>query len=468
MPQFIDVFNDKTFNPAVWAGYQNSLPSLFRDELLNSEAITERPELATLFQEQVGGNYVVIPMVGDLPEDTPNNYDGYTNIESGELNTYASGRIVLGRSYSWQEKDFSKELTQEDFMEKIAAKTTKYWDKVHFNDILYTLNGIFNMSDGSQNRQFASYHTYDISVYNGADGNFGATTMNNALQQAVGDNSSIFKLSVMHSQIATNLENLHILEYAKYTDPQGFTRNVALGTVNGKRILITDRVPYKTVGVKAPVTAVNAVYELEITANAIKGDKLTFQGNTYVCGENKNWKVGTDVTADATALVKLLEKDFPEYTFTNAAGVITITQVKAKEETVPTLTIENATSGTLAATISETTKGVTGVTGSQGYIEYTTYVLGTGAIEHTACPVAKPAEPYRNPFLNGGTNYLVERNRNIYAPFGISFENRGVISPMKDDLENGKNWSLAFLQGKGGTAFINHRHIPIARIISRG
>ena len=47
----------------------------------------------------------------------------------------------------------------------------------------------------------------------------------------------------MHSAVATNLENLQLLEYLKYTDANGVQRNLALATWNGRTVLIDDEVP---------------------------------------------------------------------------------------------------------------------------------------------------------------------------------------------------------------------------------
>ena len=51
----------------------------------------------------------------------------------------------------------------------------------------------------------------------------------------------------MHSVVATNLENLKILAYAKYSDADGIQRDVALGTVNGRIVLIDDNMPTEEV-----------------------------------------------------------------------------------------------------------------------------------------------------------------------------------------------------------------------------
>lgn len=51
----------------------------------------------------------------------------------------------------------------------------------------------------------------------------------------------------MHSAVATNLENLQLLEYMKYTDKDGVQRNLALATLNGRAVLIDDGMPVEEV-----------------------------------------------------------------------------------------------------------------------------------------------------------------------------------------------------------------------------
>ena len=41
----------------------------------------------------------------------------------------------------------------------------------------------------------------------------------------------------MHSQVATNLENLQLLEYLKYTDANGIQRDLTLATLNGRTVI---------------------------------------------------------------------------------------------------------------------------------------------------------------------------------------------------------------------------------------
>ncbi len=47
----------------------------------------------------------------------------------------------------------------------------------------------------------------------------------------------------MHSEVATNLENMKLLKYMTQTDANGIERELSLGTWNGRIVLIDDNMP---------------------------------------------------------------------------------------------------------------------------------------------------------------------------------------------------------------------------------
>lgn len=248
------IFDSKNFNAEVFGAYVERTPNLNRNELIKSKAIRPRGDIAQMFKDQTGGNYAVIPMTGRIG-GTPLNYDGSTDITSKKLKTYTQGRIVVGRADSWVENDFSYDITGGvDFLEQVAQQLGEYWDTVDQNTLLSTLKGIFAMT-GAENLKFVNGHTLDISANTDAAGMFGATTLNNAMQQALGDNKAKFTLAIMHSAVATNLENLKLLEYMKYTDSQNIERSLALGTLNGRTVLIDDTMPTEEVAKTADTEA---------------------------------------------------------------------------------------------------------------------------------------------------------------------------------------------------------------------
>ena len=236
------IFDSINFNAEVFAAYVDRTPNLNRNELIRSRAVRERSDLAVKFSEQVGGNFAVVPMFGSIGGDALN-YDGVTDITATGSETYTQGRIVVGRAKAWVEKDFSYDITGGvDFLEQAASQVGEYWDNIDQGLILSTLNGIFAMT-GAENLKFVEGHTLDISGAEGDAANFNATTLNSGMQKALGDNKAKFSLAIMHSAVATNLENLNLLEYLKYTDAQGIQRPLAIGTLNGRTVLVDDAMP---------------------------------------------------------------------------------------------------------------------------------------------------------------------------------------------------------------------------------
>ena len=97
--------------------------------------------------------------------------------------------------------------------------------------------------------------------------------------------------------------------------------------------------------------------------------------------------------------------------------------------------------------------------------KYSTYLLGVGAFDYEDLGTLHPYEMARNPYKNGGEDTLISRKRLCYAPFGISYKTSTTISPDDAELEKGANWEL--VKSEDGEV-IDHKSIPIVRIISRG
>ena len=83
------------------------------------------------------------------------------------------------------------------------------------------------------------------------------------MQKALGDNKAKFKMAFMHSVVATNLENLKLFAYLKYTDSNGIERQLSFGTLNGRLVIVDDGMP---------VEEVAATYELtkDVALNSAK------------------------------------------------------------------------------------------------------------------------------------------------------------------------------------------------------
>ena len=252
MPEYIQTkFDSKSFNPVAFGKYVERIPAVKRNELIKSRAIKGNQQIREAFSSQTGTAYATLPMKGRIG-GVPQNYDGQTNIEAQTTTTFERGVVVVGRAQAWTELDFSTDITGgEDFMDNVAQQVAEYWDGVDQDTLLAVLEGIFAMS-GAKNLLFVNNHTHDISAVEGEDkdGNalncVGATTLNTAIQKASGDAKSKFTLAIMHSVVATNLENLRLLAYLKQTDKDGFTRDLTIGTWNGRIVLIDDSMPVAT------------------------------------------------------------------------------------------------------------------------------------------------------------------------------------------------------------------------------
>lgn len=240
------VFDSKFFNSEVFGRYVETVPRIRQNALLNAGVLNVRNELKSMLTDQTGGNFITVPMVG-LIGGNPSNYDGSTDIDDGSIDTYAQSMIVVGRARGWRERDFSADITGHDFMADIARQVSDYWDDVDQGIMLSILKGIFAMTTGGNN--FATDHTLDLSSGTGEDANLGATTLNNAMQKAGAANKNAFTCVIMHSQLSTNLENLNLISYAQGTDANGMKKDLAMGTWNGRLILIDDDVPVTDQGV---------------------------------------------------------------------------------------------------------------------------------------------------------------------------------------------------------------------------
>lgn len=234
-------FDAKTFNPEAFGSYIDTIPQTNKNELVKSRAIVANARIKELLSSQTGSFYGTIPFFGRIG-GTALNYDGQTTITSENTETYEQSVIAIGRAKAWTEKDFSTDITAGvDFMSEVAKQVAGYWDDVNTGILLSILKGIFSMT--TTDKDFVLKHTYNI-ANDAANYRMAPTTLNSAIQKACGDKRTKFNLCIMHSAVATNLENQNLLEYLKYTDANGIQRALPLATWNGRTVIIDDGMPY--------------------------------------------------------------------------------------------------------------------------------------------------------------------------------------------------------------------------------
>ena len=293
-----------------------------------------------------GGDYYTIPIY-DVLTGNVLNYDGATDIVATETTGKAQSGIVYGRQAAWAERQFVRDYNSgADPMRQITSQTARFWQKERQKMLLKILSGVFGItgSDGW------SKHTANIAATSGsvgAENKVGASTAAEAIQAAVGDNSDIFTMAIMHSAVALNLAKLEQLTFRTQTDANGMQRQLRVADWNGLTVIVDDGVP----------------------------------------------------TASSS--------------------------------------------------------GVTGAT------EYTTYLMGRGAIQYAPAPVSNPVETERDAMAKGGTNYLITRVRETLHPNGFSFTkptSSYTASPSDAQIAAKANWSVVG----------NPKSIAMAQLITNG
>jgi len=459
-------FDSKSFNAEAFKYSVQRIPNLKLNELKKSRALVGNPDIREAFSSQNGTGFATIVMRG-LADGDAVNYDGSTDITATATKTFEQGVVVVGRAKGWVERDFSYDITAGvDFMENVAQQIAEYKDGLDQDTILSILKGVFSMSGNAKDTEFVSKHTLDITGQSVKT--VGATTLNTAINKACGANKKKFSLVFMHSDVATGLENLNLLEHLKYTDAQGVQRSLDLATWNGKLVVIDDDMPTKSTVDTA------GVHTIQVTATATAGDKFT------VCGTEIEWKTsgatGNEIdipasdtaTKEATAIKNFLSAvttgEIANYTWTVSGDTVTGTQKTTKPEAYFSASVD-ASATSFKATIATTTDPVIGT-------EYTTYALGEGAFSYEDVGAKVPYEMDRNPAKNGGEDTLYIRQRKCFAPFGISYlkASQASLSPTNAELETASNWGLVSTgeASQADRTYINHKAIAIARIISKG
>ncbi len=369
-------FDAKSFNPEAFRYMVGRVPNLKMNEIVKSKALVRNPDVQATFSSENGTGYARIAMRGLLDGEAVN-YDGATDIEATSTKTFEQGMVTVGRAKAWVEKDFSFDITGGvDFMQNVADQVAEYFDTLDQQTILAILSGVFAMT-GAKNQEFVEKHTYDVTAQ--GEGKISATTLNSAANQACGANKKKFSLVFMHSDVATNLENLNLVAHLKYTDSEGVQRDLELYTWNGKLVVIDDDMPVEEVAAEPETPAVG-----------------------------KEGEAGYTPAVPAT----------PAYT------------------------------------------------------KYTTYIMGAGAFTFEDIGAKVPVEMDRDPAKNGGEDTLYVRQRKVFAPYGISYEKKSQasLSPTDAELKMGQNWALVHSgeTKESERTYINHKAIPLARIISRG
>lgn len=321
-------FDSKSFNPQAFGKYVDRIPNVTKNELAKSGAVGINQNAHDALANQTGSLYARVPYFGRIDGSTSQNNDGGTDIASTNTTTYEQGFVVASRMDGWTEKSFSKNITAGvDFMDNVAAQIADYKMDVRQAMLLAILKGVFSMSTigstvaAKAAKEFLDKHIYNITANTGDAALVGAATLNKAIQKAGGDNKNIFKLVIMHSEVATNLENMKLLKYMTYTDADGIERELALATWNGRTVLVDDNMPTEDVAKAGDVEAYTAYttyvlgegaiilddigdavpYEMSRDPKTNGGQDTLYVRDRYICGvDGISFEKPASITASAS------------------------------------------------------------------------------------------------------------------------------------------------------------------------
>ncbi|MCL2754873.1 MAG: phage coat protein [Oscillospiraceae bacterium] len=244
-------FSAANFSPDAFAYSVKRVKALKISELSKSKALVANPDIKCAFSGSASTGYARIVMRGTLDGGAVN-YDGSTDIAPDAAKVFEQGVVVVGRAKGWVEKDFTYDSGGGDFMDGVAKQVAEYKDFLDMETLIATLKGVFSMS-GDENEAFVDAHTLDISAT--GDGSITPVALNNAAFKACGANKKNFTVVLMHSTVATTLENMNLLEFMKYTDKEGITREIQLGTWSGRLVIVCDELPVTAAGTNTNYTS---------------------------------------------------------------------------------------------------------------------------------------------------------------------------------------------------------------------
>lgn len=232
------VFDRKFYNDMAWGAYKDYLVREKPSKLLLSGSVVGNSEVRTALSNQTGSGAVTLPFYSDGTESTTTQpYDGVTDIVPDPVTTYMQTFGTMGKAKAWTETDFSIDLTTAEGVNAVYRRLSN-WQRYVVEQplVLNIIKGLFAANAGqTQKTDFIDNHSTAVTAMT-------PVALNNALEKATGDYKDQLTLFICHSQIATQLENLQMLDYVKYTTPSGIATDTTLRMWNGRIVMVDNTV----------------------------------------------------------------------------------------------------------------------------------------------------------------------------------------------------------------------------------
>lgn len=240
-------FNGFAFDPEVFSGYMAEQPT-WSNSILQSGILVQDQTIMNLIGTD--GNVATLPFYQPISivDNEPLNNDGNTDNVPVEITGSKQTCMLIQRMKAWQERDFTKELTQADPMQHIANSVNDYYGQVRVRELMgitSTVMGITGLEEHITDLSSTSAtSSTDITDSN----RIGDTTLIFAQQKALGDMADGFGLIIMHSAIYARYQSLGLVDYDKYTVAGAMVNKVNFPTINGLIPVVMDRYTVDTSG----------------------------------------------------------------------------------------------------------------------------------------------------------------------------------------------------------------------------
>lgn len=236
-------FGGFAFDPEVFSDYMSENP-VWSNAIIASGILQEDSTIMNLIGED--GNIATLPFYKPISVDdyAPLNNDGETDNTPESINGGKQTAMLIQRMKAWKEKDFTKELTKADPMQHVANSVANYYSQVWERELMNIIQTVLQIPAVANHTMDISSSTDEVTEGN----NISASTMIYAQQKALGDMANGFGLAVMHSYIYARYQELGLIEFAKYSEADGLTREVNLPTINGLVVVPSDRYTVDTSG----------------------------------------------------------------------------------------------------------------------------------------------------------------------------------------------------------------------------
>ena len=204
---------DPTFTSIIESG------ALITNDVINGMIPINSPQWTLPYYSPLGG--------------TLQNYDGQTDMVTTETSAKYQSGTVYSRMKGWNDRDFIYDFHGADPMSAIVRKVSHYHNRERQARLLGIANAVFGITGNAE----WDKHT----VNTGAE--ISPTDINYVSATALGQNSNILNLALMHPIVAMQLQNQQLLEFIKYTDARGMERNTNVAQIGDLTVVVSDDMP---------------------------------------------------------------------------------------------------------------------------------------------------------------------------------------------------------------------------------